>query len=167
MTNLEVRNFAYDTIASYLFEYHSDFGAFVYDYIRQGGTIESCVESFLKKYDYRIINVRDDLNRIAIEEVEGTFAEQIKVFNRACDIIVDTMGVAELYRPMEVVEMTNHRDNYTLGFITLEECTNKIVDKIASIFVRPSINLIDKTLDMVGLPKFVDCVDTKSIYLGR
>lgn len=167
MTNLEVRRLAYDTIASYLFEYYSDFGSFVYDYIRKGGTIESCVEAYLKENDCRIVAMRDDLNRIAIEEVEGKFAEQIKVFNRACDIVADTIGVEQLYRPVEVVEMANIRDNHSLGFITLEECTNKIVDVIASIFVRPSISLIDLTLKLLGLPKFVDCVDSRTIYLGR
>ena len=167
MTNFEIRNFAYDTIANCLFENHDDFGSFVYDYIRQGGTIESCIEVFLKEnYDKIGSSFREKVYYESMEW-EGSIGERFKVYSYACDIIADSIGVMYLFDIHTITEFTNTRDNYTLGFITLEECANKIVDKVTAILGHPSIHTLDEALKLVGLPRFDDCVDTRLIYLGR
>ena len=167
MTNLEIRNFAYDTIANCLFENHSDFGSFVYDYIRQGGTIECCVEAFLKENYDKI----DSTFRVRVcDEAmkwDGTYPECMKIYMYACDIITDSIGVMYLFDIHTIATFTNIRDNATLGFITIEECANKIADKVKEVLVHPSIHILDEVLKLVGLPRFDDCVDTRTIYLGR
>jgi hypothetical protein len=167
MTNLEIRNFAYDTIANCLFENHPDLGSFVYDYIRQGGTIESCIEAFLKE-NYHTID-SSFRPRLCDEAMkwDGTYADCVKIYIIACDILVDCVGVECLFTIADLIEFTNNRDHYTLGFITLEECANKIADKVKTILVRPSIHIIDAVLKLVGLPRFDDCVDTRFVYLCR
>ena len=167
MTNLEIRNFAYDTIAYCLFENHPDFGSFVYDYVRQGGTIEACVEAFLMEVSDKIdSSFRPKLHDEAMK-LDGTYAELLKIYIRACDIIVDSIGVMYLFNIHAITEFTNIRDSYTLGFITLEECANKIADKVKEVLVRPSIHILDEVLKLVGLPRFDDCVDSRDVYLGR
>ena len=167
MTNLEVRNFAYDSIANCLFENHPDFGSFIYDYIRQGGTLESCVEAYLKE-NYHTIDssFRPRLCNEAMEW-QGTYQECLKIYSLACDILADCLGVECLFTISDLTEFANQRDHYTLGFITLEECANKITDKVKQVLLRPSIHLVDKVLKLVGLPRFVDCVDSRTIYFIR
>lgn len=167
MTKMEIRNFAYDTIANYLFENHSDFGYHLYDAIRLGGTIEEAVESYLKENHKNIEpKIVASLSDTATKW-DGTFYDCGKVFVLACDLVADYCGVEVLFPIETIVEFTNIRDNMKEGFITLEECANKIADKVKEKMWRPSIHLIDLVLDLVGLPKFVDCVDTKDLYLSR
>ena len=166
MTNLEMRNFAYDTIAEYLFENHDDFGRMVYDVVRQGGTIEHAVEVFLSSACSEVGCVRTILAGLAMKW-DGLTDERLKIFAKACDIVSDTMGVAHLFNINEMIELTNIRDNYTLGFITLEECANKIADEVRRHMRLFSIHTLDKVLDMVGLPRFYDCVDSRTIYFAR
>ena len=166
MTNLEIRNFAYDTIAEYLFENHEDFGRMVYDAVRQGGTIEHAVESFLIENYAEVGCVRKALWDIAMQW-DGLTDERLKIFAWSCDIVVDTIGVEHLFNIEEICEFTNIRDNYTLGFITIEECANKIADKVCKCMRVPSIHTIDQVLEMVGLPRFHECVDMRTIYLTR
>lgn len=166
MTNIEIRNFAYDTIANCLFENHSDFGSFVYDYIRQGGTIESCIEAYLKE-NYHTID-SSFRPRLCDEAMkwDGSYPECLKIYIHACNILADCVGVECLFTINDLIEFTNTRDNYTLGFITIEECANKIADKIKAVLVRPSLYIINLVLDLVGLPTFVTCVNPRDLYLG-
>jgi hypothetical protein len=166
MTNLEIRNFAYDTISSYLFDNHTDFCYSLYDEIRAGGTIESAVEKYLKENYENIGNVRRHLGDVAFQWHALT-SERCKIFSLACDIIIECIGVEHILDVEELVTLTNIRDNYREGFITLEECANKIVDSIPIKRSRPSIYLVDSVFAFIGLPRFHDCIDTRYTYLSR
>lgn len=167
MTKNEIRNYAYDTIANYLFENHSDFGYHFYDAMRLGGTIEEGVESWLKEnYKYIEPKILKALHETAMAW-DGCYSDCARVFSLACDIIADCCGVVVLFSAESIIEFTNIRDNMKMGFITIEECANAIADKVIEKRVRPSIHFIDLVLDLVGLPKFVDCVDTRYSYLAR
>ena len=166
MTNLEIRNFAYDTIAEYLFENHSDFGRLLYDAIRQGGTIEDAVESFLKEEYANIGNMRSSLGEIAMKW-DGLTDERLKIFSCACNIVAEHCGVEHLFNVEELVEITGVRDNYRLGFITPEEMVNLVSDYIRKKVRKPSIYLIDSVLKFVGLPRFWDCIDSKTFYFSK
>lgn len=167
MTKMEIRNFAYDTIANYLFENHSDFGYHFYDAIRLGGTIEDAVESYLKEnYEKLTPEAVASFAHTAMQW-DATFSEKNKIFALSCDILADAVGVMFLFGIETLTEFTNIRDNMKEGFITLEECAYKISDKIKDTISRPSLHTIDMVLELVGLPKFVDCVDTRDICVLR
>ena len=166
MTNIEIRNFAYDTISSYLFDNHTDFCYSLYDEVRAGGTIESAVEKYLKENYENIGNILPHLVEIAWKWHALT-DEREKILAPACDLIIDFIGVEHLINIDTLTECTQPRDNYKLGFITLEECANKIADTIRKHIRRPSIHLVDSVLGFIGLPKFFDCVDTRYVYLCR
>lgn len=166
MTNLEIRNYAYDTISSYLFDHHADFCYSLYDEVRAGGTIESAVEKYLKSHYEEIGNVLPHLVDTA-SKWDVLTGEREKILALSCDLIIDIIGVEHLFSIESLTEFLNPRNNYRLGFLTLEECANKIVDMIRKHIRRPSIHIIDSVFGFIGLPRYFDCVDSRTIYLSK
>lgn len=166
MTKMEIRNFAYDTIANYLFENHEDFGYHFYDAIRLGGTIEEAIESYLKENSEQLTPKAVASFAHTARQWDATFSEKSKIFALSCDLVADYCGVEVLFPIETLTEFTNIRDNMKEGFISIEECANKIVDKIKETIPRPSLYIINVVLDHVGLPTLVTCVNPRDLYLS-
>ena len=161
-TNVRV---AYDIIVGHCVEDSKEFGACFYEAIRDGKSIEDAVKDYLMEY------VGSDEAPAILRRAKCAFESygdmENSIVNEVAAILIDVWSPSVALGLDGLVNAINHRDNMKMGFITVEECANKILDEIHKVLAFPSVWVIDQVFDMLGLPSSMECLNTKRVYIAR